>query len=68
MNKKLSIKERVLIYLKEGRSITHLHAWGEFGTHRLAAYIKRLRNDGYSIRTVMRRSATGRPYAEYYLV
>ena len=63
----VSIKEKILAHLKDGYHPSHLTAWGEFGTHRLAAYIRELRKDGHSIITIMKKSYTGRAYAEYSL-
>lgn len=55
----------VLQYLKEGRSITPAKAMAEYGVWRLASVINRLRKQGHNITTTVRKSVTGKPYAEY---
>lgn len=59
------VKERIKKHLKEGLTITPLHAWAEYNTYRLAHYIWLLKKEGMSIRKNMRKSVTGKPYAEY---
>lgn len=58
---------RILAHLVAGNSITPLQAFGVFGTFRLAARIKELRDAGHKIKTVIKRDPNGRPYAEYSL-
>lgn len=53
-------------HLKQGNSITPLHAIGLYSVFRLAADINRLRND-LPIITTMRVAPTGAKYAEYQL-
>lgn len=60
-------KEFVLDYLQSGKRITALKAMGEFSIMRLADVIYRLRNDGYRVMKTIKRTHTGKPYAEYYL-
>lgn len=59
---------QVLNYMKEFGPITPTKARQEFGIERLAARIHDLRNQGYWIATVDRRSYRGRQYAEYHLM
>jgi hypothetical protein len=63
----MSQKHAVLEYLENYDAITPLKAQSEFGAYRLASIIHRLRNDGHKIVTVMRRSYTNKPFAEYHL-
>lgn len=63
----MSQRDHILKYLMDGKSITPLKAQAEFGAFRLAAIIHRLRDEGYVIDTVMKRSVAGKPYAEYTL-
>lgn len=58
---------RILAHLLAGNSITPLQAFGVFGTFRLAARIKELRDAGHKIKTTIKRDPNGRPYAEYSL-
>lgn len=60
-------KEMILDHLLHGMAITPAKALAEYGTMRLAAYIHELRNDGWAIETINRRSLSGRPYGEYRL-
>lgn len=60
-------KSAVLNYLREFGPITPLKAMSEFRIMRLAAVVKRLRNDGHDIHTTIRKTYDGRPYAEYSL-
>ncbi len=46
-------KEKILEWLKSGKSITAMGALGQFGCYRLASRINDLRNDGYEIRCEM---------------
>lgn len=59
--------EAVLEYLQAGNPITPSKAQTEFGVWRLAAVIYKLRNRGYDIETINKRSFTGKQYAEYRL-
>ena len=43
--------QRILIYLKTGKSLTPLEALNKFGCFRLAARIADLRRDGHTIWT-----------------
>ena len=52
----------VLLHLGLG-----IAAFGVFGTFRLAARIKELRDAGHKIKTTIKRDPNGRPYAEYSL-
>ncbi len=46
-------KQKILEWLKSGKSITAMGALGQFGCYRLASRINDLRNDGYAIRCDM---------------
>ena len=50
-NRQNTQKKACLDYLREHGSITGAQAWESFGCYRLSSVIKRLRNDGYNIRT-----------------
>ncbi len=63
----MSQRDHILKYLQSGKPITPLKAQAEFGAFRLAAIIHKLRDEGYTIDTSMKRSVTGKPYAEYKL-
>lgn len=63
---KMTQKEACLDYLERYGSITPLEALSAFNSFRLAAVIKKLRNDGYAIRTDI--NENGKPYAVYTLV
>lgn len=58
---------RILAHLLAGNTLTPLQAFGVFGTFRLAARIKELRDAGHKIKTTIKRDPNGRPYAEYSL-
>ena len=68
MEKRLSQKKMLLIYLKEYGSINALEALKELGSFRLAARIKDLRNEGHNITTENTRTATGKMIATYRLI
>jgi hypothetical protein len=57
----------VLAHLQTGRTITPIKAQAEYSCWRLASVINRLRKQGHNIKTYMRQSVTGKPYAEYKL-
>lgn len=68
MSNHLTQREQVKKYLQEGNAITPAIALAEFGAFRLATIIHRLRHeDGMKISTTIKRSFSGRPYAEYKL-
>lgn len=60
-------KEAVLEFLQAGHSITPLKAQSEFGVWRLADVIYRLKGDGYRIHTRMKKTFSGKRFAEYSL-
>jgi hypothetical protein len=71
---KVSQKEEIISYLhqtdpKTGkrRGLSPLEAIGMFRCYRLAARIGELKDDGYDIRTEIRRDAKGKSYARYFL-
>lgn len=64
----MSQKNKVLEYLKSGKSITPLKALTEFQAFRLADIVFKLKKDGHKIITIMKRSHSNKPYAEYHLV
>ena len=45
--------DSILAYMKTGRSVTPLMALDKFGTFRLAARVKELREAGYQVKTRM---------------
>jgi|TARA_R110000737_G_scaffold1032_1_gene2980 hypothetical protein len=45
----MSQKQRVLVYLKEGKAITSLDAFYELGITRISAVIYNLKQDGHVI-------------------
>ena len=63
----MSQRDHILEYLQSGKTITPLKALAEFGAFRLSAIIHKLRDEGYTIDTTMKRSVAGNPYAEYKL-
>ena len=44
-------QERILEYLKEGKTLTRLNAWDSLGILEAPARISELRNKGYGIKT-----------------
>ena len=71
---KLSQKDEIISYLNQHdpqsgklRGLSQLEAIGMWRIYRLAARIEELRDDGYNIRTEMKRDATGKAFARYFL-
>ena len=60
-------RDRILAYLKRGRSITQETARNNFGCWRLAPRILELRQAGYPIETKLAKSKDGTRFARYYL-
>lgn len=60
-----SQKEKILAHLKTGRNLTSLSALGMYGVYRLASRINDLRNEGYNIKTIRCKDATGKSFAMY---
>lgn len=58
---------QILEYLKRGRTLSALGALDRFGTMRLAARVKDLRDDGHAIKTVMGRLGRSKLFAVYRL-
>ncbi len=58
---------RILAYLREGHTITHLDALKGFDCARLASRINDLRNQGHEIVTVHEFTRTGKRIARYKL-
>lgn len=62
---------RVLEYLKSGKTITTLNAFKELGITRLAARVYELKSDGYEVKkntiTVVNRFNENCAIAEYYM-
>jgi hypothetical protein len=62
--------QRVLDYLKEGKTITTLNAFKELGITRLAARVHELKQDGYDVKkhtiSVTNRFNEKCAIAEYY--
>lgn len=65
-NSRPSQENRILDYLKSGRSLTPLEALDLFGCLRLSARIKKLREMGYSIVTHTE-ERNGKRFARYSL-
>lgn len=65
--KRMSQKDKVLKYLKEGNSITPAKAQAMFGVWRLADVIYKLKKDGHVILTQLRQDPEGKSYARYVL-
>ena len=62
----MSTKEQILNYLEQGHTLTALKALDLFGTMRLAAYVKFLREDGIDITTNIITNGS-KTFAEYSL-
>tara|TARA_R100000152_G_C6645985_1_gene89018 strand:- start:96 stop:305 length:210 start_codon:yes stop_codon:yes gene_type:complete len=60
--------QKILEYLKSGKTISPGEALVWAGSFRLAARIKELRDAGYNIQTEMKADENGRRYARYRLV
>jgi hypothetical protein len=58
---------KVLKYLAVKGFITQLYARDEFGIDRLASRICEIRQFGIPIRKTMKKSFTGKRYAQYYI-
>ena len=50
----MSQKDRVLQYLKQGKTLTRLNAWDELGVIETPARISELRHEGHKIQTAMK--------------
>ena len=50
----MSQKDRVLQYLKQGKTLTRLNAWDELGVIETPARISELRQEGHEIQTSMK--------------
>ena len=59
--------QQVLKYLIEMGHISQLYASSEFGIARLAARVHDLRQHGIPVRTRMKKSFSGKRYAQYYI-
>lgn len=64
---KKSQKEQIISYLKRGGKLTTLKALRWWGCFRLAAQIRKLRNQGHNIDTKLVKTKTGKWVAEYSL-
>ena len=49
----MSQRQRILTYLREGRTLTRLNSWDELGIIEAPARISELRAEGHDIRTKM---------------
>jgi len=49
----MSQKQRILEYLKEGKTLTRLNSWDELGILEAPARISELRSSGHEIKTKM---------------
>lgn len=61
-----NVKERLKIHLLKGGTVTPLQALKWWGTFRLASYVKRLRWQGYVIKTEIIRKGP-KTFAKYHL-
>lgn len=65
----MTLKEKVLEYLKTHKYLTVLDGIKELGTTELRHYIAQLRRDGYEIGDeFVKQRKTGQPYKRYFLV
>ena len=62
-----SQKNRILAYLKSGKSLTQMEALYKFGCFRLASRINDLRNDGLAVITDKIKLPNGKMVACYHL-
>lgn len=60
-------RDRILAYLKRGRSITQESARTQFNCWRLAPRILELRQAGYRIETTYAKSKDGARFARYHM-
>jgi len=61
-------KARIKIWLLRGRKLTNAIAIKQWKCYRLSEYIRRLRNDGLSIKTTMIHNTNGTCFAVYNLI
>lgn len=61
----MSQTQTILRHLQQGKSITHLEAFGVYGVHRLAARIHDLRGQGHDIISTEHLDERGRRYVRY---
>lgn len=59
---------RILVHLRNGKTITALEALGVFGCFNLKGRIFDLKKRGHNIFKVMKQDATGKRYASYRLI
>jgi len=67
MDKRTTQNDLILAWLSQGNTLTPLEALDRFGSLRLAARIKDLRNAGHEIKTTRIFSKRGAVIAEYSL-
>lgn len=71
MSKKITLKDRVVQYMRENGSISQLQATYDVGTTRLSAIIFNLKEEGYKIgwRDVKAKNRYGDPttFREYWI-
>ena len=66
--KKLTGQNRViLLFLESGGSLSTIDALEKFGSFRLSARIKDLRNQGYNIKTEKFKTPNGKTVARYFI-
>mgnify|MGYP003658599951 CR=1 FL=1 len=64
---KSSQKERILDYMKRGRSLTPIDALNIFGCFRLSAVIFDLKKEGHPIQMELVKNQNNKNYAKYTL-
>lgn len=57
--------KQILRYMEQNDGITGLQAWKLFHVYRLSSVIKRLRDKGYDIETIMLEDEHGGEYGKY---
>ncbi len=66
--KRLTGQNRViLLFLESGGSLSTIDALEKFGSFRLSARIKDLRNQGYNIKTEKFKTPNGKTVARYFI-
>jgi hypothetical protein len=67
MSTKKTQKEKILTWLKSGKTLTQLQALKRFQCQALSSRINNLRDDGHKIHTEMIETVTGKWVAQYSL-
>lgn len=64
----MSQKERILEYLKQGNTLTHLECEDMFNCSRIAARIDDLKKEGEPVDSRMIKISSGKHVAQYYYI